>query len=194
MQPIDRPGLERASGQRPIRHRGRWALVSVAAVVFSLAAAALAASTNFVQPASSPEPVGAIPVSVAPADLDGDGDQDLAVANVGPDNVTILRNNGAGNFFQPASSPEATGPHPEPVVAADLDGDGDQDLAAANGTFGNVTILRNNGAGNFFQPASSPEPVGDGPAIARRRRPRRRRGPGPRGPERELQPRDDPAQ
>ncbi len=139
--------------------------MSVAAGVFTLAATALAASTNFVQPATSPEAVGAlaIPVSVAAADLDGDGDQDLAVANVGPDNVTILRNNGVGNFVQPATSPEATGLTPNQVVAADFDGDGDQDLATANGSSNNVTILRNNGTGNFFQPASSPEAVGDTP-------------------------------
>jgi hypothetical protein len=119
---------------------------------------------NFAQPATSPEAVGAIPYSLAAADLDGDGDQDLAVANTSSDNVTILRNNGVGNFAQPATSPEAAGAVPFSLAAADLDGDGDQDLAVANEGSDDVTILKNNGAGNFGQPDSSPEAVGTSPS------------------------------
>ncbi len=109
----------------------------------TLAGAALAASTNFVEPTSSPEAAGDSPASVAAADLDGDGDNDLAVANANASGVTILRNNGFGNFFEPASSPEAAGSTPLSVAAADLDGDTDQDLAVANFSSDNVTILRN---------------------------------------------------
>jgi hypothetical protein len=57
--------------------------------------------------------------------------------------VTILRNSGAGNFSQPASSPEVVGDRPLSVAAADLDGDGDPDLALANQLTDNVSILRN---------------------------------------------------
>jgi hypothetical protein len=139
--------------------------VLAAALVCSgaLAGGALAASTDFVERPSSPEAAGDGPASVTAADLDGDADQDLAVANRESDNVTIQRNNGAGNFAQPASSPEAAGDFPVSVVATDLDGDGDRDLAVANQSSDNVTILQNNGAGNFLQPASSPEATGDGP-------------------------------
>ena len=118
---------------------------------------------NFAEPIWSPEPVGDAAFSVVAADFDGDGDQDLAVANEFSDNVTILRNNGAGNFAQPATSPEAGGDEPTGLVAADLDGDGDQDLAVASFLSNAVTILRNTGGGNFVQPATSPEPAGDGP-------------------------------
>jgi hypothetical protein len=83
----------------------------------------------------------ALPFAIVAADLDGDGDQDLAVANIASDNVTILRNNGSGKFAQPASSPVAVGNGPFAIVAADLDGDGDQDLAVANLISANVTIL-----------------------------------------------------
>jgi hypothetical protein len=136
------------------------------AVLAGLPGTALAASLNFVEPASSPEATGAGPHGVAAADLDGDGDRDLAVVNLSAGNVTILKNKGNGNFFQPATSPEAgLGSFPDYIVAADLDGDGDQDLAVANQESDNVTILKNNGTGNFHQPASSPEAAGDAPVA-----------------------------
>ena len=65
------------------------------------------------------------PIAVATADFDADGDQDLAVANNGSDDVTILRNPGGGNFRQVATSPEAVGDNPRSIAAADLDGDSD---------------------------------------------------------------------
>ena len=129
----------------------------------AFAAVALAASVNFTQLSSSPEAAADTPVAIVAADLDGDADQDLAVANHLDDNVTILRNTGSGNFTEPRSSPEAAGSGPRSLVAADLDGDTDQDLAVANGFSGNVTVLRNNGSGNFTEPATSPEPVLGGP-------------------------------
>ncbi len=120
---------------------------------------------NFVQPATSPELVGGSARSVLAVNVDGDGDRDLAVTTFSPDGVTILKNGGTGNFFQPPSSPEATGTGPVSVAAADFEGDGDQDLAVANAGSGDVTILRNNGTGNFSQPtATSPEPSGIGPS------------------------------
>jgi hypothetical protein len=106
---------------------------------------------------------GDFPNAIVAVDLDSDGDQDLAVANTGSDNVTILRNNGSGKFTQPASSPVAAGHWPRSVVAVDLDGDGDRDLAVAHTGSGTVTILLNNGSGKFTQTASSPIAVGDGP-------------------------------
>ena len=69
-------------------------VVGVALVLLASAGAALAASTNFVEPATSPEQVGAGPTSMVATDLDGDGDLDLATANVSGGNVTVLRNNG----------------------------------------------------------------------------------------------------
>ena len=120
-------------------------------------------SGNFFQLPSSPETVGTVPSAVAAGDLDGDGDVDLAVSNQSTDNITVLKNNGAGNFFQPPSSPEAAGDSPTHVVAVDLDGDSDLDLAAPNPVQNRVRILKNNGTGNFFEAASSPEVVGADP-------------------------------
>jgi hypothetical protein len=73
--------------------------------------------------------------------------------------VTILRNNGSGKFTQPASSPMAAGDAPYGIVTAELDGDGDQDLAITNYNDDNVMILRNNGKFTV----SSLVAVGDGP-------------------------------
>src|SRR5205809_580740 len=84
-----------------------------------------------------------------------------------PDNVTILRNNGSGKFTHHTTKPVAVGDGPQTIVAADLDGNGVQDLAVTNYFSDNVTILRNNGSGKFTHPASSPVAVGNGPvAIA----------------------------
>ena len=57
-----------------------------------LAAAALAASTNFTPLATSPEATGDGPAQLAAADLTGDGGLDLAIPNEDADTITILRN------------------------------------------------------------------------------------------------------
>ena len=118
---------------------------------------------EFSEPASSPAPVGATPVGITAADLDGDTDQDLAVSNVAADNVTVLRNDGSGGFTEAPSSPEATGNGPRAVMAVNIDGDADQDLAVANAGGESLTVLRNNGSAGFTEPASSPEGTGHGP-------------------------------
>ena len=135
-----------------------------AALVAALVASAGAASTNFVEPASSPEQVGAGPQGVVVVDLDGDGDRDLATANGSNGSVTVLRNNGAANFAPFASSPEDVGSFPTAITAADIDGDADQDLLVADQLDDAIYVLRNNGNANFTQPATSPEPAGDTPA------------------------------
>jgi hypothetical protein len=98
--------------------------------------------------------VGYSPKSVFCADLDGDDDLDLAVANASgaSNNVSILKNNGNGTFA-PAVNYGA-GNEPHSVFCADLDGDDDLDLAVANADLfsGNISILINDGHGNFDGP------------------------------------------
>ena len=92
------------------------------------------------QPASSPHLVGTNPIAVAVGDFNKDGHQDLAVANVSSNNVTILRGNGTGNF--PAQSNHAAGSAPRAIAVGDFNGDGWQDLVVVNSNTG-VSILIN---------------------------------------------------
>jgi len=90
---------------------------------------------------------GTYPSSVAIGDLDGDGTPDLAVANGGSDNVSVLLGNGDGTFQ--AAVNYGAGGSPESVAIGDLDGDGDLDLALANDDTDNVSVLLGNGDGTF---------------------------------------------
>jgi len=91
------------------------------------------------------------PKSVFCADLDGDNDLDLAVANAwclgGNCDVSIFENNGDGTF-QPKVDYLGVHGIPLSIFCADLDGDGDLDLAVA-APRGGVSILKNNGDGIF---------------------------------------------
>ncbi|HEX7401404.1 MAG TPA: FG-GAP-like repeat-containing protein [candidate division Zixibacteria bacterium] len=91
--------------------------------------------------------VGHSPRCLFCADLDGDGDLDLAVANLGANNVSILKNNGSGTF-QPSVNYN-TGGLPYSLFCADLDLDGDLDLVVANSGSNKVSVLKNNGDGTF---------------------------------------------
>ena len=66
---------------------------------------------------------------------------DIATANVGTNDVSVLLNLGDGTF-----GPETfyiVGDHPKAVTGPDFDGDGDIDLIAANSTSNTVTVLLN---------------------------------------------------
>src|SRR5437870_1518415 len=74
--------------------------------------------------------VGTNPSSVAVGDFNGDGKLDLAVANNGSANVSILGGNGDGTFGAAMDFPVGVGP--ASVAVADFNGDGKLDLAVAN--------------------------------------------------------------
>ncbi|MCC6675862.1 MAG: VCBS repeat-containing protein [Phycisphaerales bacterium] len=102
-------------------------------------------------------PAGGGPESVALADFDGDGDLDVAAAvlpSFPPYFIRIFTNDGHG-VLTPAASYSA-GNVPIDVIAADLDGDDDLDLAVANINGGDISILRNDGSGAFSAPFSIP--------------------------------------
>ena len=103
---------------------------------------------------------GDAPRSVFVADLDGDGDNDLTVANghFRSTTVSVLMNNGDGTFA--AKVTYGTGSNPKSIFSADLDEDGDNDLAVATKS-NTVSVLLNNGDGTFA--AKVDYPAGDSP-------------------------------
>ena len=111
----------------------------------------------------SPFSVGTNPTSVAVGDFNGDGIQDLAIANGGGGDVTILLGNGSGGFSAASGSPFAVGAVPISVAVGDFNGDGIEDLATANYSSHNVTVLLGNGAGGFSAATGSPFAVGTNP-------------------------------
>ena len=92
---------------------------------------------------------GSSPAFVAVGDFNGDSQQDLAVANGGSDDVSILLGDGTGNFSAPTNF--AVGAAPQSIAVGDFNGDGKQDLAVANYGFASssVSILLGDGTGNF---------------------------------------------
>ena len=97
-------------------------------------------------------------------DFNGDGKQDLAVANGGSNNVSILLGDGAGSF-SPATSFASANNGQRSVAVGDFNGDGKQDLAVVDGV--GVSILLVDGAGHFsaateFGAGSSPQSVAVG--------------------------------
>ncbi|HEU6446790.1 MAG TPA: FG-GAP-like repeat-containing protein [Gaiellaceae bacterium] len=106
-------------------------------------------------------PVGQNPVSFAIADVNGDGNRDLAVANEGSDDVTILLGDGTGGFAAASGSPLDAGDGPDALGAADVNRDGRADLVAANHRTNSLTVLLGDGAGGFG--VGSPVSVGGSP-------------------------------
>jgi hypothetical protein len=109
------------------------------------------------QPAGSPFPAGDFPSSIAIAEVNGDGAEDLLIANLDDDNVTIRLGNGAGGFPSAASgSPAGVGAGPGTIAVGDFNRDGFDDFATANVNGGDLSIALGNGAGSFVPAPGSP--------------------------------------
>ena len=91
--------------------------------------------------------VGAGPISVAVADVDGDGRPDLVTANHCSDDVSVLLGRGDGTFGDQARF--AVGSCPISVAVADVNGDGRPDLVTANIGSDDVSVLLGRGDGTF---------------------------------------------
>jgi surface antigen len=90
---------------------------------------------------------GATPVSIAAADFNGDGFLDLAVADLGTKNISILLNNGDGSFKLGATL--SLGFTPNFVAVADFNNDKKMDLAITSQFSNSVAVFLGNGDGTF---------------------------------------------
>ena len=112
----------------------------------------------------SPVKYAAGDAGIVTGDFDNDGHTDLAVSGGVRTNgysyfVWILLGNGDGTFQSAVNY--AVGESPLGMSAADLDGDGDADLAVANGYgAGTVSVLLGNGDGTFQSAVSYPAGTG----------------------------------
>jgi hypothetical protein len=90
-----------------------------------------AGDCTFTASSESPMTVGTSPTDVAIGDVDGDGIGDIAVANMGSDDVSLFLGGQSG--FRPANgSPLPTGQRPTAIALADLNGDRKADIVTGN--------------------------------------------------------------
>ena len=94
------------------------------------------------------------------ADLTGDGQPDIVTSNYRDNEVSVLLNEGNGQFAPPQLYKVGKGPNE--VQVADLNGDGIADIVTANYGSDTVSVLLGNGNGTF-QPQQT-FAAGSGPA------------------------------
>jgi len=113
-----------------------------------LALPAMATAQVTFDPAVS-YPVGSQPSDVAIGDFNGDQIADIAATVDAPDRVELLFGNGDGTFTAGGSIMLGSNASPQDIVAGDLDGDKDMDLAVGLKGPNQVRVLVNTGGGVF---------------------------------------------
>ena len=96
---------------------------------------------TFAQASGSPIAVGTTPYMIVAADFRANGKLDLATANSGSNDVTLLLGNRDGTFAQAAASPFPVGKTPYSLVVGDFNSTGRAGLAVANSLDGTISIL-----------------------------------------------------
>jgi hypothetical protein len=136
----------------------RAASVVVLLLVLGTAPAARATVGFSVAPPTS---VGTSPYGIAAADFDGDGRLDVATANDGSTNASVMLGDGAGGFRPAFRNPFATGGNPRGVATGDFSTSGRPGFATAN-LGGSVSVFGNSN-GVFGQTLGSPIALSGGP-------------------------------
>ena len=121
---------------------------------------------TFGEAVASPLSMGTRPFFIASGDFNNDTRPDLAIANLGSQNVTILINTGNGRFSRPAGSPVSVPGRAYGLAVADFNRDGRVDLAVKNtltgSSLGYITVLLGAGGGGFTAapgPGAVPQPA-----------------------------------
>ncbi len=97
--------------------------------------------------------------SVASGDVNNDNSTDLISANYSANTLTVITNNGQGEFILAGNY--SVGEGPSCVIAADINNDRSLDLISANMLDSTISVLTNNGNGHFA--LSETHLVGNGP-------------------------------
>jgi hypothetical protein len=103
--------------------------------------------------------------ALAAADVNRDGKLDLITANSEDGDISVLLGDGKGGFTRarPDGSGFPCGPSPYPVALADVNGDGNLDIAVPNTAAGptTLTVLLGDGRGEFRAAPRSPFKAND---------------------------------
>ncbi len=108
---------------------------------------------------------GPVPNAAAPGDFNRDGQLDLVTVNLTGNTISFLQNTGGGAFLSSGKVPLPSGAFPQGVVVADLDRDGNPDLASANQGLDNVSLAYGSGSGGFSTLLVSPVRTGTAPSA-----------------------------
>jgi FG-GAP-like repeat len=109
---------------------------------------------GFVQGRATYQTGGLYAQGLAVGDFENDGRVDVAVINSGSANVTIMSNNGTGEFN--LTSTIGINGNPTSIAAADFNGDGILDLAIVDDQNGLVDVAYGDVSGGFLAPVGSP--------------------------------------
>jgi FG-GAP-like repeat len=108
-------------------------------------------------------PVGSLPDSVVVGDFTGNGLLDIATANNGSNNISVLLQNSDGTFQTAVSYP--VGNSPTSLQVGDINGDGKLDLVVINTADSTIGVLLGNGNGTFQAQQLTTIPSGSPPYM-----------------------------
>jgi hypothetical protein len=99
--------------------------------------------------------VGPNPQALIPGDFNNDSKLDLATANYDDGTVSVLLGDGLGGFGVARQSAVGTGQTSMSLAVADLNNDGNLDLAVVNRSSAVLSVLLGNGDGSFRPPVNT---------------------------------------
>ena len=138
------------SGQFDAGTDGDLALVNETGDTFSVLFGTGATAATFSAPIPNSLGTGAAPREITVGEFNGDADPDLAVGNIGSDEVKVV-SGATGVNFNPFATITTGDLDPNSLSAADVDGNGLTDLAIGHGS-SNIISLVTVSAGGFGSP------------------------------------------